>query len=163
MSDSDTGFRLGGGGRVYADARLAEDERARRRLALAEQATMMAPPPVGFIRDAPPSWADGPETDDRRPPPDPQPEPEQPQPEQAEAKPAEQKPLTTVRPMLPDPPEPEKPPRDWQELVSTILELVGLAAVSIGLGARFGVWLGVIFAGLSCVVIGVATSRRLTG
>ena len=134
MSDSATtttsnsgGFKLGGGGRLYQDAR-DKDALARARA----------------MADAPP-WADMPDDDDRRPPPDPKPE---------------HKP-STVSVKLP--PAPPKKRFDWREFCSTICELLGMTLVSVGVAKYLNPWLGVIIAGICLLVIGVASSRRLSG
>jgi hypothetical protein len=55
-----------------------------------------------------------------------------------------------------------KPPTDWREGVSTGLELVGIGLL-ITTGFLIAVWVGTLIAGLSLVLLGVATSRKING
>lgn len=57
---------------------------------------------------------------------------------------------------LPPPPEPPPvPERDWRETRSTALELVGMAALTIGVGMRSR-WAGVVVLGINLLTLGVA-------
>jgi hypothetical protein len=55
-----------------------------------------------------------------------------------------------------------KPPPDWREAVSTALELVGIGLL-VTTGFLLAVWAGTLIAGLSLVLLGVATSRKIGG
>lgn len=57
----------------------------------------------------------------------------------------------TVKPMHEEP----KPPRDWQALNSTVLEVVGIGVLSAGF-AMWELWLGVVVLGIGLIALGVA-------
>lgn len=52
---------------------------------------------------------------------------------------------------------PQRPPepRDWQEIRSTALEVIGMGVLSVGFGMLW-VWLGVVVLGICLVVLGFA-------
>jgi hypothetical protein len=153
-----------GAGRIYKDSRDADAARAQRAAASLQHQT-------------PPPWADGPD----QPPPvsgdvPPPPGGQQPDLKIVDDAPAADKaapqpqqprrPLTTVGVQTGPPqpqPEPEPDPgRDWTEIISTVMELVGITAVSVGFGMWINPWLGVILAGIALVVLGVASSSRFS-
>jgi hypothetical protein len=57
--------------------------------------------------------------------------------------------------------QPPTPPKDWQQVQSTVVELIGIGTLTIGLGMLFP-WLGIAVLGACLIVMGVllgATSR----
>lgn len=134
MSDSpDNVVQLGGGGLLYQDARDQAREQAARLRAESDAVTA-----EDLAACPPPPWAD-------------KPEPAPP------AEPAKQS-VVSVK----APPEPPKQPRSYREPLSTMLELAGIALL-ITTGFLIAVWVGTLIAGLSLVVLGVATSGRIGG
>jgi hypothetical protein len=119
--------QIGGGGRLYADAREKESTARQRLVNLAAAA---------LHED------DGDEDPDDEesvplPPPIPLPVP-----------PAQR---------LPAAPKPQKTPRDWREVQSTILELIGISLISVGCW-EIRPWLGLIVLGFCLILMGLALS-----
>jgi hypothetical protein len=176
MTDSTSNVarpRFGQGGRLYREegASPAAAAMGVAREAIEDQrlAEMMAPDP--------PPWADEPEPLTPPTPPTPpapaEPPPsskplEKPKRRRRRGKQPEPEPVREVQHppwmkagKIEAPPEP-KPPFDWREAVSTALELAGIALL-VTTGFLLAVWAGTLIAGLSLVVLGVATSRNIGG
>lgn len=135
MSDSpDNVVRIGGGGGLlYEDAR--------------EQARQM-----GMVA------ADEFVTGFTEPEPKPEPKPK----EKSKNKPAPEPPKSTAATPKNLPEPPEEPGRDWREFFSTCVELLGVTLISVG-GWLIAPYVGLIIAGIALIVLGVATSRMMSG
>lgn len=135
MSDNpepDNVVKLGGGGLLYKDAR---DQEARHRAAMA----------LGVRVDELPEDTLLPE--DLMP--DPPPWADAPEPVA---------PRSSVVAVKAPPPQ----PRDWRELISTLLELAGIGVLTAG-GWLIAPYVGLIIAGIALVALGVATSNNIRG
>lgn len=173
MTDSTSNVsrpRFGQGGRLYREeSSPAAAAMGAAREAIEDQrvAEMMAPDP--------PPWADAPE------PPAPQQQhgtaadvaaveqqlpPKKPK-RRRRGKPEPELPKEVQQPAhmkvgkIEAPPQP-KAPFDRREAVSTMLELAGIGLL-VTTGFLIAVWVGTLIAGLSLVVLGVATSRNIGG
>lgn len=90
----------------------------------------------------PPPWADHPEPD----------KPDKPDKKKDKAKPA-----TVTQKNLP-----AEAGFDWRELCSTLLELAGVTAISVG-GWLIAPYVGLIIAGVALMLFGAATSKTMRG
>ena len=85
----------------------------------------------------------------------PDPPPEPPEPETVIAP-------STVRIKMPEEDKPEKKGPDWRELFSTVLELAGITALTVG-GWLIAPYVGLFIIGIALVLLGAATSRVVSG
>jgi hypothetical protein len=69
---------------------------------------------------------------------------------------------STVRIKMPEEDKPEKKGPDWRELFSTVLELLGVTALTVG-GWLIAPYVGLFIVGVALVLLGVATSRAVSG
>lgn len=112
--------KIGGGGRLYSDAREKADAEA-------------APPP-------PPVADQGERIRDFIKPPEPPLSSRGPS-----------KPTPVVQPKVIKPP---KPPRDWRGVISTVVELLGIAVLSGGFW-MLTPWLGIVILGMCLIIMGI--------
>lgn len=136
MSDSpDNVVRIGGGGGLlYEDAR----EQARQMGMVAAEDFV-----TGF-------------TEATKPEPEPKPK------GKPKTKPVAEPPKSTAATPKNLPEPPEEPGRDWREFFSTCVELLGVTLISVG-GWLIAPYVGLIVAGIALIVLGVATSRMMSG
>jgi hypothetical protein len=57
---------------------------------------------------------------------------------------------------------PPEPGRDWTEMFSTVLELTGITAISVG-GWLIAPYVGLIILGVALILLGAATSKTMRG
>jgi hypothetical protein len=124
MTDSkENVFRIGGGGKLYADARAGDD--------MVTEADLLG-------HTLKPEGKDSGKDSGKKQPKTPAPAPAAPV--------ATQKNL------------PPEPGRDWPEIFSTVLELTGITAISVG-GWLIAPYVGLIILGVALVLLGAATSN----
>jgi hypothetical protein len=156
MSDSSSNIsrpRFGGGGRLYreegAPVAAAMMDMAREVIEEERVAELMKP-------DSAPPWADQPEPEPER-----KVEPKRRRKSEPERETTVENPPPMKVGKIEEPKKP-KPPFDRREAASTGLELVGIGLL-ITTGFLITVWLGTLIAGLSLVLLGVATSNNYRG
>ena len=126
MSDSkENVFRIGGGGKLYADARAGDD--------MVTEADLLG-------HTLKPEGKDSGKDPGKKQP-----------------KPPAPAPVVATQKNLPP-----EPGRDWIEICSTILELLGITAISVG-GWLIAPYVGLIVLGVALVLLGAATSKTMRG